>query len=338
MRKSYTIIELITVLAFFAVVMILGPPMYRNTLEKAKVKVCQMNQRVLLQAVELYGSEHSILPDSLNQLNSGSIQQAWAVVLGQENTFIVKTAYYLVDWESSGLAYAQEAGSKRYVSGQLTFFTCPADITPPPGGISYSLNERFRNMSMSSYNSIKKSEANTVVIADGNAPAFAMLDECDHRHHRIGLFSKAIYALGGAIGAGRFERVEMPVQTGSSGKARLIKDNGSLSDTEITVAVPVTATYGNPRIEALKNKLIHLEEEISGWRQKAGKLWTAIEENLADDMRQIADKANTMIKDLSLGNRKRDQDTTVVDSLEALSGQLRMLEQKIDERLKTNKR
>lgn len=168
MKKSFTLMEIIIVVIILGILVTIGIPIYNNVMENAKVKVCETNQKVLLQAVEAYGLENDQLPGTLSDLKREHLRRAWAKVFREENPLLLKLAYFIVDWDKRSLAYAQEGWIKRYI-GDLKYFTCPKDETPPPQGYSYGISKKVAKLSWQEY---KNLSPDTVIIADSDEPVF----------------------------------------------------------------------------------------------------------------------------------------------------------------------
>jgi len=121
MKKSFTLVEIVMIVIIVGVIATFALPAYRNVLEESKAEVCAMNLKVLLGAVETYAVENDALPSSLGQLNNRQLKQAWTKTLEKNNSWKVELAYWLVDFNQRGLAYAQEAKwAKKYI-GDLKY-------------------------------------------------------------------------------------------------------------------------------------------------------------------------------------------------------------------------
>jgi len=184
MKKHITLLELMIAVVIVGILASVGIPLYRNTIEKSKAKVCETNLKMLQAAIEIYGLENDVLPASLTQLRPGDFQKAWARVFGEENQWLIKSAYFLVDFDNRGLAYAQEGFVQRYLGGNLTYLTCPADPTPPDekGVGSYGLNAALASQPFDSYKQAQQSDDFYVVVGDCEQPLFSSLDALVQRH------------------------------------------------------------------------------------------------------------------------------------------------------------
>lgn len=180
MKKGFTLIEIIITVIILGVIVTFAIPGYRNLVENSKAKVCELNLKVLLGAVDAYAVENDVLPASLGGLSNEHLNRAWAKVFEAENSWRIKLTYFFVDFNQRGLAYAQSAWLERYV-GDIKYFTCPADTTPPPEGYSYGINSSLINMTFSQYRSLPS--ATTVVVADSNESTFTA-SSVDKRHKK----------------------------------------------------------------------------------------------------------------------------------------------------------
>ena len=159
-KKSLTLLNLLIAIVVLAILTTIASPLYLNAVENAKAKVCATNLKTLKMAVEAYGLENSALPGSLSQLRPKDIKKAWAKVFKEENPFIIKLAYFLVDFDKKGLAYAKNSSFRRFVQGSSKTFMCPDDTNGFP---SYGINTNIANMSWKDYEKISDI---TWVVAD----------------------------------------------------------------------------------------------------------------------------------------------------------------------------
>jgi len=187
MKKNFTLTEIIIVVVIVGIVITFAIPSYKNIIEKSKTETCKINLRVLLTAVETYAIENDELPASLGQLPKENLEKSWAKILGKENPWKVKFIYWIVDLDKHGLAYAQTSWTKRYI-GDLKYFTCPADKSPPPGGYSYGINPALAKMPFWQYEQLPDG---TTVIADCDAPVIGVLAK---RHKKYTITSTIKYA------------------------------------------------------------------------------------------------------------------------------------------------
>lgn len=149
MKKKYmTMSELMMAVLIVGVLASLSVPIVRSTMDKSKARVCETNLKMLKAAIEIYGLENDVLPASLTQLNTEQFKKAWARVLKEDNPLLIKLAYFVVDLEDIGLAYAQTAFVDRYLSGDTKYLRCPEDkriLSSASALISYGMNEAFRS-------------------------------------------------------------------------------------------------------------------------------------------------------------------------------------------------
>ena len=182
MKKNFTIVEIIIVLVIISIVATFAIPAYKNIIEKSKAETCKMNLRVLLGAVETYAIENDELPASLGQLQKKDLEKSWAKILKKDNSWRIKLVYWIVDFKQYGLAYAQEGWIGRYI-GDLKYFTCPADETPPPAGHSYGINQLVTSMPFAEYRVLQKNSI--PIIADCDDPIFTTTLAKRHKQFTI---------------------------------------------------------------------------------------------------------------------------------------------------------
>jgi len=195
MKKLFILRALLIAVVIGGVLAGIALPVYRNSIEKSKAKVCETNLKMLQAAIEIYGLDKGVLPASLTQLEPGDFQKAWAQIFKKENQWLIKLAYLLIDFDNRGLAYAQEGFFNRYLTGNFGYITCPSDPTPPPTGISYGLNERLAHgLKYEEYRRLKDAGETLPVIADCEKSLFNSEQDFTRRHHQIETFSTVAYA------------------------------------------------------------------------------------------------------------------------------------------------
>ena len=187
-KKHFTLVEIVIVVIIAGILFTFAIPGYYNIVERAKAKVCESNLNVLLGAVEIHALENDLLPATLGQLKQEYLEKSWAKYL-EEGSWKIKLNYFIVDLTKKGMAYAQTGWIERYV-GDIKYFTCPADDTPPPGGHSYGINSALGPMA---YNQYKTLPDNTVIISGSDSATFPPVA----RRHKIyrPFTSPAKYAL-----------------------------------------------------------------------------------------------------------------------------------------------
>jgi len=162
-RKTFTLTGVLIAVVILAILVTIGFPLYLNAVENARAKVCATNLEVLKAAVETYGVQEGALPGSLSMLRPVDIKKAWAKVFQKENPWLIKLAYFLVDFDKRGLAYARNVSFRRFVAADSRVFECPDDKNGPP---SYGINSAIANLSWRDYERLSSS---IWIIAD-----------CDH--------------------------------------------------------------------------------------------------------------------------------------------------------------
>jgi len=197
MRKNFSLIELVIAIIIFSILATFAIPIYNGLLERAKAEVCEGNLSTLLGALENYGLEEDQMPGSLSQLKKEHLEKGWAKTFKERGLWRTKLAYFLVDFDKKGLAYAQAGLAERYLGG--VNLACPS-YEPQGGdtcyhgyGLEASIDE---NMSYSAYKAL---DSDFIVIADSNSATFgsgnATFPEDRHEKHRI-LAAAENYALG----------------------------------------------------------------------------------------------------------------------------------------------
>ncbi|MBM3249870.1 MAG: prepilin-type N-terminal cleavage/methylation domain-containing protein [Candidatus Omnitrophica bacterium] len=203
-KKSFTLMEVIVVIVVIGILATLGFPGYKSMVENQKAKVCRQNLEALKRALDIYAMENDTLPGDLSGLPADYIRRAYAEVLRKKGAWKIKLAYFIVDLEKRGLAFAQgeEGGGRSLLTdilagGDIKIITCPADHTPPTGsgggirGRSYGMNEQLENLGSDEY---RRLGAGTFLIADCETPVFSGTSGLTGRHEHVGLFSSDNFA------------------------------------------------------------------------------------------------------------------------------------------------
>jgi prepilin-type N-terminal cleavage/methylation domain-containing protein len=190
MKKGFTLPELVIVLVIVGLIITFLIPAYYNLLERSKAMACESNQRVLLGALELYGSDHNLLPASLSQLRQKDLDKAWANLWQQKGSWKIKLAYFILDLNERGVAQAAESWLQDYLN-LVKSPACPSDTTPPPQGYSYGINSSLAGKSFAIYD---EAPSEALVIADCEHPTFD--ETLAPRHIKYSLFGGEKYAIG----------------------------------------------------------------------------------------------------------------------------------------------
>ena len=130
MKRGFTLVEILVIILVVGILATFAFAGYHNLINNSKAEVCKTNLITLLTAVDTYGFENNQIPLTLSQLKKEHLEKAWAKVLQKKNPWKIKLAYFLVDLETKGLAYAQTSILERYTGG-TKYLICPADETPP---------------------------------------------------------------------------------------------------------------------------------------------------------------------------------------------------------------
>jgi len=190
MKKGFTLPELVIVLVIVGLIITFLIHAYYNILERSKAMACESNQRVLLGALELYGSDHNLLPASLSQLRQKDLDKAWANLWQQKGSWKIKLAYFILDLNERGVAQAAESWLQDYLN-LVKSPACPSDTTPPPQGYSYGINSSLAGKSFAIYD---EAPSEIFVIGDANDPTFTE-NTLARRHIKYSLFGGEKYAI-----------------------------------------------------------------------------------------------------------------------------------------------
>jgi len=159
-RQAFTLLEIIVVMVILAVLATLAFPVYESYVEEARAVICETNLRGLEAALDIYAIEHDVMPADLSQIPAGYIQRGYASILKEKGAWKIKLAYFILELEERGLAYAVQAysspGNNAFgisqpppkfflkdilANGNIRLITCPLDSSPPAsGGRSYAIN------------------------------------------------------------------------------------------------------------------------------------------------------------------------------------------------------
>ena len=177
---GFTLIGVLITVVILAILVTIGSPLYLKAVENARAKVCATNLRVLKAAVESYGVEEGVLPASLSMLRPKDMKKAWAKVFQKENPWLIKLAYFLVDFDKRGLAYATTTSLSRFAALDAKTLTCPDDKNGLP---SYGINSRLAGKKWHDYLSLAK---NTWVIGDCDSDCCGESDlRARHFHYTL---------------------------------------------------------------------------------------------------------------------------------------------------------
>lgn len=181
MRKSFTLIELSITVVIIGILCTFALVGYVNAIQNAKARACQSNLAIILGAVEAYIYEYDQAPTNLATLKDKHFQIAWEQFLKRKDAWKDKLAYFIVNLNRKGLAYAANPAFeiKNYTS-DLYVLDCPAD--PTPGDVSYSLSGGIASISRDAYEALPD---DTIIVAD---------NESWHKLYRLG--ATQAYAIG----------------------------------------------------------------------------------------------------------------------------------------------
>ena len=191
-HRAFTLLEIIIIVVVVAVLATVGLPVYKNTVEDSKAKVCQVNLKAISAALDVYAMEHDTIPGDLSKIPSEYLEKAYAKIMQEKGSWRIKLAYFIVGSQERGLAYA---GLLHDISGgNIKLITCPADTTPPSaGGVSYAISGVIANQSSRYYRALA---GGTTVVADSNsANGLSRPGDLDPRHKRYNFLSANKYGL-----------------------------------------------------------------------------------------------------------------------------------------------
>ncbi len=178
-KQAFTLTEIVIVVIVIGILATVAIPIYQNTIEDVKAKVCQTNLEILQVALDSYAMEQDKIPATLSELPWEYIQKAYVKILQKKDAWKIKLAYFILEWQKRDFAYAQSF-INQLAKGDIKLITCPADTTPPAqGGISYGLDSILGNMSSQEYRALS---ANTFLIGDCESATFTSSDNLSQRH------------------------------------------------------------------------------------------------------------------------------------------------------------
>jgi|GEM_PF-1268471 len=329
-KPSFTLVELITVSFAALAIGIVGIPFYRNTLENAKSQVCRTNLRMIQDAVELYGAEHDVLPDSLAEIPQATVEKAWAAVFHRENPWVIKAAYFLVDWDQQGFAYAQESFNKRYFGGNRQYLRCPSD-TIASSGVSYGLNEHLRRLSFKQYEQLRKTDPYLIVAGDCRQEFFGSLSALDYRHRTIRFLKERPFANVSLSTAQGPLPGDLDVQSGVEGKAFAAADQKNVKSVAITLSVARDPSEYLD-IELLQNKYEKLLKRVQSMKNKGVPGWSEIEKNMTGLLSESEAMLTVMKERFAVHQKEETQfRTELQENVSAVKARLDQLEQNIQQ-------
>jgi prepilin-type N-terminal cleavage/methylation domain-containing protein len=212
MRKiAFTLVEILVVVVILGILVTVGIPTYRNLVEEQKAKVCQTNLEVLKKSLEIYIMEHDVIPASISQIPSEYLEKAYAQILQKKGAWKIKLAYFILDWQKRGFAYAAFL-KDGIAKGDVTLITCPSDNTSPAaGGVSYGINSALAGISSQEY---RLMPGGTLLMGDCDSTVFYDPSGLSKPHGHQVFFSVTKYAQG-VIKEGDIVKVEESTITAS---------------------------------------------------------------------------------------------------------------------------
>ncbi len=183
MKRSFSLVEIITVVFILLIVVTFGIAGYRQLVDNARQRVCETNLKALEAAVEIYALENDIVPATLGDLKLEHLKKGYAKAL-QEGGWFTKFAYFIVKLNTPSEVYAQfltPENLKKYGVVE-EIFHCPADKNGAP---SYGINANIAGKKWSEVGE------DTIIVAECDDYTFDSLDDLAPRHIRkMGLGGK----------------------------------------------------------------------------------------------------------------------------------------------------
>ena len=126
MRRGFTLVELLIVLAIIGVLMSIGIPVYTNQLEKAKARVIAANLKTIAQSI----ANQAILGEDLNGFTTASLTQ---MIKGLKNPDAYKV--YIASDTNTGtydifVAYNKTDVSTKLVQKEIGTLCDASSVTP----------------------------------------------------------------------------------------------------------------------------------------------------------------------------------------------------------------
>ena len=178
-RAGFTLIEILIAITILSILIALGLMSYSRAIARSKATGCEVNLKVLKNSLDNYASEYDVFPSSLAQLEPKHINKAYAEVIIAKEDLLTKLGYFIIRIKEGNRVYAQSSLWKE-LGLEEKDFTCPADKTPPPEGISYGLNEYLAGMKCEEY---LTQEGGLIVLGDCDQPTFGSISDIRGKRH-----------------------------------------------------------------------------------------------------------------------------------------------------------
>lgn len=181
-KKAFTLIEVMVIVIVIGILGTIGYPAYQNVIEDSRIRVCETNLKAISSALEIYAMEHDSIPADLSNLPSEYLKKAYAGILREKGSWKIKLAYFLVNSQEAGVAYAQTGLlTNDLTKGLPNLRQCPS--APVGATHSYGLNSAIKNLTSLQFRALVKS---TLLAGDtrNNAVEFSSFTELDARHKR----------------------------------------------------------------------------------------------------------------------------------------------------------
>lgn len=184
-RVAFTLIEILTVLVIVAVLATVSLPLYQGFMEEQQATACETNLKALQTALDLYAMQEDSLPVTISAIPDEMLEKALAQVLNGPGGWKRKLAYFVVEQQERGLAYAQYEFIKNdLLKGSKALLKCPKDRRTDKLLVSsYGFNENIQNLSSRDYRRL--SSTGTVLIMDCDQEVFGNGNQAPATRHRI---------------------------------------------------------------------------------------------------------------------------------------------------------
>ncbi|MBU3933359.1 MAG: hypothetical protein KKH11_01670 [Candidatus Omnitrophica bacterium] len=143
-KRSFALTEIIIVCVIISILGAVAVATYQRAAEKANQLLCETREKLIYTAVKMYIYDNNAVPASLSQPWLQYKDRAIAK-LREENK---KSSFSFVrNWALVKVAEAYDLAE--YYGKDVTTITCPRDKTPPPHGVSYTINSALAGKSAS---------------------------------------------------------------------------------------------------------------------------------------------------------------------------------------------
>ena len=143
-KNGFSLLEVLIVCLIIAIIASIAIATYQRAAEKSDQLLCETREKLIYTAIKIYGLENAAIPASLSEVWPQYKDKALAE-LREENRRLGFSS--IRNWALPKVAEAQDFSG--YYGKDITIITCPSDKTPPPGGISYTINPALAGQPLS---------------------------------------------------------------------------------------------------------------------------------------------------------------------------------------------